>query len=383
MVHLNGARIDGGMFKVDRKFHVGMSRYAQGIRTPLLAINPEAQDEATMDLIAVPVSELAYRVMTFKVDEMRRPLPAEISRLREEILKSRLMYGDGFGCAQIARSVGVPYILLLEYDLQTQITVINSDVKSAARRAFRALRCVWDYRTTQIADMRQAHSLHCNGFPIFDATRDYNSKRLLYLDSRMSQDLIMEREELLARLASRDARPLRLLFSGRYEPMKGSADAVRVGVECLRRGLDVEMHFYGQGGLRSQMEQIARQAPAGKIHVHDAVPYPELVEISRTFDLFVCCHIQSDPSCTYLESFGAGLPIVGYANRMWKRLCEVSGGGLATPMGRPDKVADAVQRLSADQALLSRMSEKALEFVRAHSYEREFAKRIDALNAAL
>jgi glycosyltransferase involved in cell wall biosynthesis len=166
--------------------------------------------------------------------------------------------------------------------------------------------------------------------------------------------------------------------------MKGVADAVKVAVEGLRRNLDIEMHFYGQGACRDEMQRIAAQAAQpGRIHIHDAVPYPELVKISKTFDVFVCCHIQSDPSCTYLESFGAGLPIVGYANRMWRRLSENSGAGLRSPLGRPALVADDVQRLYDDFQLLSTLSVKAVAFAREHHYEIEFGKRIGALNAAI
>jgi colanic acid/amylovoran biosynthesis glycosyltransferase len=382
IVNSNSARIDNGVFKVDRKFHVGMQAYAKGIREPLVSIHREAVGEEEMDLIEVPVSDLPYRVVTMKVDPARRPFPAEIPRLRDEISRSKLMYGCGFGSAEIARSVGVPYILILEYDLKTQITVYTADVKNIARRAVRTGRCVWQYRAGAVPDMRKAHSLHCNGYPIFDATRRYNPNSLLYLDSRMSRELIMSRDELMARLATRTRRPLRMLFSGRYERFKGTDDAVKVAVECLRRGLDMEMHFYGKGSLRGEMERIAAQAPPGRIHIHDAVPYTELVSTSRSFDLFVCCHIQNDPSCTYLESFGAGLPIVGYGNRMWQRLREASGAGLVAPIGRPEKVADDVQRLCADLDTLGAMAEKALTFAQAHCYESEFAKRIDALNEA-
>lgn len=385
MIHHNSAKIENGVFKVDRKFHVGMQTYAENIKAPLLTIHPEAAPgEATMDRIEVPLSDLSYRVMTIRVDRSRRPLGTEFARLRDEISRSRLLYGgEGFGVAEIARSVGVPYILIIEYDLQTQITVATVNLKSAAHRALRTFRCIWNYRKMSVPDMRRAHSLHCNGYPIYDATRNYNSNSLLYLDSRMSREMIISRDELSARLAARVHRPLRMLFSGRYERMKGTDDAVRVAVECVRRGLDIEMHFYGQGSLRAEMERLAAQVPAGRIHIHDAVPYTELVTLSRTFDVFVCCHIQSDPSCTYLESFGSGLPIVGYGNRMWQRLSETSRAGFVAPIGSPEKVADDVQRLLSDHDTLSTMSEKALTFAQAHSYEGEFGKRIDALNAAI
>ena len=385
MVHSNRARIDSGILKVDRKFHVGMQTYADKIRVPITTVHPEAApDDTTMDLIEVPCSDLKYRIVTIKVDGAQRPLTTEISRLQDEISRGRLLYGGGLGSTAIARSLGIPYILILEYDLQTQITVTTVQVKSVVRRAVRAARCAWHYFVNSIPEMRGAHSLHCNGYPIYDATRRINPNSLLYLDSRMSRDMIISRDELASRMANRGERPLRLLFSGRYERMKGADDAVRVGVECLRRGLDVEMHFYGQGALRGEMLAIASQAPRNaQIHIHDAVPYTELVTISRSFDLFVCCHIQSDPSCTYLESFGAGLPIVGYGNRMWRRLQENSGAGFASPLGRPDLVAEDVRRLIAAPQSLELMSEKAVTFAEQHSYEREFAKRIDALNQVL
>src|SRR5271154_1361867 len=102
MVHLNGARIDNGVFKVDRKFHLGMLAYAEKIKAPLVAINPHAEGNTTMDLIEVPLSQLPYRVMTFKIDRARRPLEVEIPRLCHEIEGAQLIYGDGFGAAEIA-----------------------------------------------------------------------------------------------------------------------------------------------------------------------------------------------------------------------------------------------------------------------------------------
>ena len=75
------------------------------------------------------------------------------------------------------------------------------------------------------------------------------------------------------------------------------------------------------------------------------------------------------------------MPIVGYDNGMWRRLCGDSGAGYSSPLGNPGAVADAVQRLASDHQTLAAMSAKAREFAQAHCYEREFAKRIDALNA--
>jgi colanic acid/amylovoran biosynthesis glycosyltransferase len=385
MVHCNPARIDNRVLKVDRKFHVGMQSYAEQIHAPLVTVHPEMNsDQVIMDLIEVPLAELSYEVMTVKTDRALRPLSNEIPRLREQFAGSRLIYGTGLDSAKIARELGVPYILILEYDLQTQMTVSASQVSGVPRRAIRAARCAWQYMTQGVPDMRGAHSLHCNGYPIFEAARRYNPNSLLYLDSRMSTATLMPNQELEARLATRVGRPLRLLYSGRYERMKGADDAVRVAIECLRRGLDIEMHFYGQGSLRDEMERVAATSERpDRIFIHNAVPYTELVSISRTFDLFVCCHIQSDPSCTYLESFGAGLPIAGYANRMWRRLCEDSGAGFASLVGSVEKVSDDVEKFVSNPDVMAAMSQRALEFAQNHPFEIEWRKRVEALNNAI
>jgi hypothetical protein len=233
------------------------------------------------------------------------------------------LYGTGYGTSAVARELGIPYVPIVEYDLTTQITVATSQATSLVRRLVRTARCVRRHVFHDIPELRNAHAIHCNGYPIFDVAKRYNPNCLLYLD--------------------------------------------------------IEMHCYGQGSLVGKMrDTAAASARPERILIHDAVPYTELVGISRSFDLFVCCHIQNDPSCTYLESFGAGLPIVGYSNRMWQRLCEASRGGLAGPMHRPDKVVDLIEELISSPGMLGTMSERVRQFALGHCFEREFAKRTNA-----
>jgi colanic acid/amylovoran biosynthesis glycosyltransferase len=371
MIHANPARIEGNLLTVDRKFHVGMLRYAELIRSPIVTINPPlSAGQQIMDQVEISLAELPYGIQT-TVDP-GRTVPA--------IKGARLVYGyeNSMQAATIAREHGVPYIMILEYDLQTKMTETASRVANPLRRVIRRARSAAHYFRKLLPEVRRAHSLHCNGYPIFEAMAPYNENRLLYLDSRMSADMLITDEELKARLDNQGGRPLSLLYSGRYEPMKGALDAVKVGLECIRRGLPIEMHCYGQG---SQMVAMSRLAAESPIKVHPAIPYPELVKISHSFDAFVCCHIQNDPSCTYLESMGAGLPIVGYDNRMWNGVLNASSAGYASPMHRPGRVADGVAALS-HPAQLRNLSERALAFAKSHTFERETQKRVDAINSA-
>jgi colanic acid/amylovoran biosynthesis glycosyltransferase len=205
---------------------------------------------------------------------------------------------------------------------------------------------------------------------------------LFYFAPRLPATMVMSADALEARLQGLPGRRVRMMFSGRYERMKGAVDAVQAAAACLARGLDVEMDTYGQGSQAEAMRAVAAGS-GGRIRVHDAIPFPELVKKTHAADLFICCHIQSDPSCTYLESMGAGLPIVGYANRMWTSMAEQSHAGVVTPVNTPDAVADAVQQILATPGALEDASRRAQRFATEHAFEIEFRRRTDAINAAL
>ncbi len=385
MIHMNPVRIDGNTIRIDRKFHDGMQRYCSTLDGKIVSIHPLQTAQASgMDIIELDRETLGYEILGIELAPDSKPIPAEKDRLAAQIAASDIVYGYGLGASGIARKAGIPYIPVLEYDLGTQITMSLDGVSNPIKRALRVARCTRSYFTEERAAVRHAQQVHCNGYPIFEAIQSRNTDRILYLDSRMSRDSVIPADRLEARLAERKGRALRLLFSGRYEGVKGALDAVRVGAACLAQGLDIEMHCYGKGSQKQQMLDVAQSPEArGRIFIHDAIPFPELVKRSQDFDVFVCCHIQNDPSCTYLETFGAGVPVVGYANRMWQRLSHASGVGYSSPIGDVDQVAKTIASLSANPQELDEMSKAARQFALDHCWEHEFAVRTDALKAVL
>jgi glycosyltransferase involved in cell wall biosynthesis len=230
--------------------------------------------------------------------------------------------------------------------------------------------------------MRSAHEVQCNGYPMYTEAARYTPRRLLYLDSRMTEALLIPDAVLEQRLSELGSRPLRLVYSGRYENMKGALQAVQGVRAALERGADVEMDCYGAGSLAEPMRRVAATS-GGRIRIHDAIAFEELVAHTRQFDLFICCHIQSDPSCTYLESMGSGLAVLGYANGMWSELAQRSGAGMVLEKNSPSSLADAIIRTAGDLRGLRDWSRNAINFARQHTFERESQLRIDSFKAAL
>jgi glycosyltransferase involved in cell wall biosynthesis len=334
-----------------------------------------------MDLVSVPVSELGYSVQTLEEGiTPRHPTPSLISKLSDLVGQSELVYGGGNLTTSLARKANVPAVGVFEYNLRTMIVFATVGVTSALKRAHATARVANYYAREVLPTVRGATLLHCNGYPFYREAQWLNRNRLLYLDSRMRSEMVIGQEQFDARLSERRTRLPRLIFSGRFEAAKGALDTILVAKECLARGLRFTLDLYGQGSQKSAMLEAVSSAQLGEyVRIHDPVSYPELVEITRGSDLFICCHVQDDPSCTYLETMGCGVPIAGYANAMWAAMLDDSAAGVCASTHDSAALAQQVARVCGDHDLLDALSRRALRFAKAHTFEEEFGLRTDSL----
>jgi hypothetical protein len=93
--------------------------------------------------------------------------------------------------------------------------------------------------------------------------------------------------------------------------------------------------------------QVAKRSLENLIQFKGPLDFErELIPFIReNVDLFVCCHRQGDPSCTYLETMSCGVPIAGYDNEAFAGLVKTSAAGWFTPMDRPKNTRLAIPRI--------------------------------------
>ena len=386
VVTLSGVELRSASILIDRKFHEGMIGFVERLDRPFSCLMPRltsAEAGHAMDMIEVPKSELPYRV-----NALEKPLlSAESLRIIESSLEGvALAYLGAFedlnqAVASACRGRDIPYAVVSEYTLQTELEIMRANTPSAARRLWREARIRLG-RHRRLRLVASAQEVHANGYPTYRELAAANPRRMLFLDTRArAQDIISE-ADLRERLAARANRSPRLLYAGRYHPMKGALDVIKVGIELERLGMDFQLDLYGKGPLREPMALLAsRSNAAGKIKIHDAVAYrPDLQRIAKQADLFICCHVQGDPSCTYLETFACGVPIVGYANEMWTPLSQDSGAGEVVPKGDYKALAKTVARLLGSSRL-EELSLRARNFAEANTMEIAWDRRISHLAA--
>lgn len=285
--------------------------------------------------------------------------------------------------ARPCREVGAKLCYVLEYTLGARLTIVRLDRDRSALQRLRS--AVWHLRQDRRrrAAIRAADALQVNGYPAEQAYARLSRDCLLYLDGRLRRDMLAT-SDALARRAARLRRgdPLRIVHSGRLEPLKGAQDLLPVARGLRRRGVGFTLDVFGTGRLSAEIAAgIAAEGLSSHVRLHDPLPFQAgLVPwVTENADLFLSCHRQADPSCTYLETMGCGVPVIGYDNAMWRRMAAEAGAGWVRPMGRPDALAEGIAAIAADRGALIAAADRALAFARQYVFEAEFRKRMDHL----
>ncbi len=278
----------------------------------------------------------------------------------------------------IARNSGARIVYSIEYTLGTRLTILRIDRRGAPLRQLRGALWTLKQERRRRRAFRAADGLQINGYPAEDAYAGMNPNSLTYLDGRVTPDLMATQSDMETRRRRlRSGAPLRLVHSGRLEPMKGAGDLMRVMHALRKSGVEATLDIYGTGSARqSILDELA--GFDGSVRLHDPVDFRDvLVDVNRReADIFLSCHPQSDPSCSYLEAMGGGLSVVGYGNHMWRRLAAESGGGLVAPLGDPAALAREIARCDQDRELLIECCDHALAFARKHDFGTEFKRRM-------
>ena len=271
---------------------------------------------------------------------------------------------------------------VIEYTLETRLDIIRANNLPLAVRSKRSLQNRWTERA-RVKAIKLADAIQANGRPAFNAYGDNHANGLCYFDCRTPLDMMPTEAFLNAKIATMlEKRPLKLAFSGRWEPMKGVDHLPHMAKALKQRGIDFTLSIFGQGSLAGKLEETIDD-----LDLADCVELKGNVDFARELsphlqtktDLFICCHRQADPSCTYLETLACGIPIVGYRNDAFAGIVDASRAGWDTPMNDIQSLVAKIAHLNQYRSEIAHASKRALTFAHQHSFEETFKKRINQL----
>ena len=282
--------------------------------------------------------------------------------------------------SNICNLAGVPCIYVSEYTLKTRKQIASVNTKNPI---VRLRRMAWEknQEIQQRAAIATADGLQCNGTPTYKDYLNLNRNSMLFFDTRISEDMLATDRDIEMRTHNRsEDMPLRLLFSGRLIKMKGADHLLNVALELKKRGANFEMFISGAGDLEKMMhDTIAAHQLQNCVKMLGVPDFKTefFPFVKDNIDLFVCCHRQGDPSCTYLETMSCGVPIIGYANEAFEGISEMSETGWIVPMDKPKLMAQKIIQLSYNREVIKAMSFKSLRFAQKHTFEKTFKARAE------
>lgn len=378
---LDMGRSGDGRLRLTQKFIGGMAQYVDRWDGPVevLAEQNEARGSGNLDDVWVRPDELSFRVTVtdFKSNDAK----AAVRRAAVVLggADHRLNHMPAL-CA----AMDVRYVLVCEYTFRTRWQIIDADAPIWPV-AWRRKAWAWRQERANVACVRTSAAVQCNGTPTFETYRSLNDRTLLYFDSRVTSDMLPAAPRLLKRTHPWSAAdPIRLAFSGRLNRMKGADHLLLVALALRDLNVPFTMDIYGDGLLTPELaETIRRKGLEELVRLRGVVDFvTELMPTIRDqVDVFVCCHRQGDPSCTYLETMACGVPIVGYANEAFAGLMSMCQAGEIVTMDDWAAMATCIARLSMNPRRLGELATHALAFAREHTFEQEFQRRIEHMKA--
>lgn len=371
-----GAARDGDVFIVDQKLLAGWKFYA----------------EQWPGRTAFIFREIDPKSLTFGEKCRREDLPGDIefvgstTEIPDRLVEaaSVMLAGgdnfDSFGLAAQAQRLNTALCYSIEYTLATRLRIEWEQPQSIPRKVRRSLWLIAKERNRRAA-FRAAAALQANGVPATEAYRDVSRNILTYFDTRLHRAMVATDAQIADKTAHLRANaPLRLAFTGRLEPLKGAHHLIPVARHLLEMGVDFRFDIYGTGSLQAGMEtELARDPRLGAaVQIHRPIDFStELVPwLRQSVDLFVCCHVQGDPSCTYAETLGCGVPIVGYDNEAWAGMQRLGAFGWKVRMGDQRALAAQIATLDKDRTALADAMTRARDFGREHCFETAFVARV-------
>ena len=352
----------------------GLRAYAERWPGTVCALfQPQAQDSDALDLLAVDARNEPFVIAV--TDYAGPDFDAALSQA------GIVLSGIGYGFDEIleqCRRNSVPYVCITELTLKTEKEIGALSIRNPLSKLRRNL-WLHGQEKRNVENLKRAAGIQCNGTPTYETYRPINPNTLLFFDTRVRESQLATAQDLESK---RGRSTLHLVFTGRLVRIKGVEDLIEVAEDLEGRHVDFELAICGDGELREALERrcrasnlLARIAFKGNMNFSsELVPF-----VKEWADVFVCCHKQGDPSCTYLETMACGVPIAGYDNEALAGTVAMSKAGWATPMNRPSELAAKLAELAQAPEEIAAAAQRAREFASDNTFEKTFQRRIDQL----
>lgn len=347
---------------------------------PLAQVGPGLE---RIDLVTLPEA--------WRPDRFLRALPRALPRIRAAIDRADWLgfsigglVGDwGSVAAWAAHRMGKPYYIWTD---RVESEVIRRTLHTLPlRRRLKTRAELPLMRRAERALIRRAALGLFHGRETFDTYAPFCRNAHVVHDIHLKPADRIDAQALAAKVAAAGEGPLRIVYAGRAEPMKGAQDWVGVLERLAAQGVDFTATWLGDGPERAAMAARVAAGPlAGRVTLPGFLAdRAGLLAALRAAHLLLFCHLTPESPRILIEALISATPIIGYDSAFPADLIARHGGGMLVPVGAQDALAEALAGLDRDRPRLADLIARAAQDAEGFDGPTVFAHRAALIRAQL
>ena len=151
-----------------------------------------------------------------------------------------------------------------------------------------------------------------------------------------------------------------ILYSGRLETRKGLVDFIESAKYVCREHADIKFILTGKGTIKNYLERRINDLGLKKnFYFAGFVDWSRLLEYYQNATIYVLPSYYEGLPTTLLEAMSCGIPSIATDVEGSSELIKDGETGLLVPPRNPEKLAEAILRLLADEELRKRIGANA------------------------
>jgi len=335
--------------------------------------------------------ELVTMPEAFRPDQFVRVLSATKRRIADCINQADYLsfaigglFGDwGLVSCSVATQMGRPHAVWTDR-VESQVVWRTRNEGNWRRRLMAHLIYIpmvfYERKAIRRANLGLFH-----GRETFETYEKYSNNAQIVHDIHYGTKDHISEASLNQKIECAQAGPLKLIYTGRADEMKGPLDWIKVLIKLNSRGVDFQATWLGDGYQMAQMKElISRNALSDRVHTPGFVSDREQVlKAIQEAHLFLFCHKTPESPRCLIEALISGTPIVGYDGVYARDLVEAHRGGEFVGIGEIDKLSDLVAKLGQNRKSLAALIQKAKQDGQPFDDESVFRHRCDLIKEHL
>lgn len=193
-----------------------------------------------------------------------------------------------------------------------------------------------------------------HGKETFDTYAPFCRQPQLVHDIHIDRSEHIQPTDLQTKMAEVGQGPLKIVYAGRADTMKGPSDWMSVLGHLHKAGVEFEATWLGDGPELSAMRaQAAEAALEQKVRFAGFVNDRQAIMAHlREAHLFLFCHKTPESPRCLIEALVSGTPIVGYEGAFSRDLVSEHEGGRLVPLNDVVALSEAVRDLALNRDAL-------------------------------